>query len=148
MSLVDVLANPDSKRAVVADSVVLLESEVASKRGLSGAAIRAGFKTMKKVKPGILAQAVDGLLPRFAPAVDPHFARARRNGDVRRWFTSHAEEIADDLLAVTDRRADKARNRVLVRVYKSLRPQARKHVVAAMPGVADLCDKHVPADVS
>ena len=145
MTLVEVLADATRVDAVIADSEVLLEREVASKRGLSGAAIRTGFRTMKKVRPGVIVHALRVLVPAFAPAVDPHVARAREAGGLRPYFTQHADRIADDLLTVTDAKAARAENRVLKRVYKTLRPQARKHVAQAMPGLADLCDKHVPA---
>lgn len=145
MTLVEVLENPERKQAVVRDSEVLLEAEVASKGGLSGAAIRTGFRTMKKVRPGVVAHALNVLLPKFAPVLDPHYATARASGDARAWFTAHADRLADDLLGVTDGLAKRAKNRILLRIYKTLRPQARKHVAGAMPRVADLCDTHVPA---
>lgn len=145
-TLVSVLQDPARKAAVVRDAEALLEKEVAARGGLSGMAIRAGFATLKKVKPGIVREAFDVLLPSFAPAVDPHFATARASGDVKAYFVAHAGRIANDLLAVTDARAARARNRMLVKVYQGLRPEAERNVVIAMPGLAELCDKHVPRD--
>ena len=143
VTLVEVLSDARRRDAVIRDSETLLEQEVRSKRGLSGAAVRTGFKTMKKIQPGIVPRALGVLLPEFAPVVDPHYAKAVASGDVRAHFTAHADTIADDMLKVTDARAARADNRVMKRVYSTLRPQARKHVAMAMPGLADLCLKHV-----
>ena len=142
-SLVQALQDDATKKAVIADSVQVIEEEVASKGGLRGAAIKTGFKTVKKLKPGIIAAAVERLLPEFAPAVDPFYARAREAGNVRSWFTTNADEIADALLAITDAKAAGADNRVMKKVYSSLRGQAKMHTAAAMPRVAGLIERHV-----
>lgn len=143
MSLVQVLADPLKRAAVVADGVLLIEEEVASKGGLRGAALKAGYATVKKLKPGIIAQALTHLLPDFAPRVDPFYLRAREHGDVRSWFKEHADEIAEALLTVTDEKAKRAKNAVMLKVYRGLRGHAHHHTVAAIPRLADLILKHV-----
>lgn len=143
MTLVEVLADSQRAAAVFRDSERLLEAEVAKKGGMSGMAVRTGFKSMKKLRPGIVPHALRVLVPQFAPVVDPHYARARETGNTVGYFTTNADRIAQDLLGVTDARAERADNRVLLRVYRTLRPQAAKHVAAAMPELARLCDQHV-----
>lgn len=142
-TLGDVLKDPSRTRAVVQDGARLIEREVGAKSGLSGMALKAGYKAVKAVKPGIIEEALGHLLPDFAPAVDPHYAKARESGDVRGYFTRNADAIAESLLAVTDGKATRAKNRVIKRAYDGLRGQAKKHTADAMPGVADLVDKHV-----
>ena len=144
-TLVEILDDPTRRAAVVRDGVALLESEVARKRGMRGMAIKGGFKTVKKLKPGILGHALDQLLPEFAPAVDPHLAKAREAGDIPRYFDQHRQEIAESLLAVTDRRATRAKNKVMLKVYRSLRSQALHHTAEAVPGLGRLVDTHVRA---
>lgn len=143
MSLVEVLEDPSRRRAVVADGVQLIEEEVASKGGFTGAALKAGYKTVKKIKPGIVASALEKLLPEFAPKVDPYYAKAKAEGDVRRYFTVHASEIANALLSVTDEKARHAKNAIMVKVYNGLRGQAHTHTAAAVPRLADLIARHV-----
>jgi len=143
MSLVEVLRDPARRRAVVADGVRLIEEEVASKRGFSGAALKAGYKTVQRLKPGVVAHALEKLLPEFAPRVDPYYVEARAHGDVRAYFASRASEIADALLSVTDEKARSAKNPVMLKVYDSLRGQAHAHTAAAVPRLADLILKHV-----
>lgn len=142
-SLVDALNDPTTRSAVIDDTVELIESEVRSKSGLRGTAIKAGFKTVKKIQPGMIPAAVDKLLPHFAPAVDPHYAKAVEAGDPRGYFTRNADSIAEALLAVTDDKAQRADNAVMKKVYKGLRGQAKQHTAAAMPALADLIQRHV-----
>jgi hypothetical protein len=143
LTLTEVLSDPTKKRAVVNDGVLLIESEVRSKSGISGFALKAGFKTVKKLKPGILNEALGKLLPEFSPAVDPFYIKGADSGDVKGYFVRNSDQIAEAMLQVTDRIAKGAKNRVMIKVYSTLRGQAKGHVRAAMPGLADLIGKHV-----
>ena len=142
-TLSDVLKDPVRTRLVVADGARMIEEEVNGKGGLSGMALRAGYKTVKAIKPGIIEEALGHLLPDFAPAVDPYFVKAHATGDVRGYFDRNSNEIADALLSVTDRKGERAKNRVIKKAYDALRPQAKKHTAEAMPRLAQLIQKHV-----
>jgi hypothetical protein len=142
-TLVDVLKDPVRTAAVVRDGVVLIEEEVASKSGLTGMGIKAGYKTVKAVKPGIIGEALGHLLPDFAPILDPFYVKAREEGNVRAYFTKNAERIADALLGVTDGKRNRAKNEVMKRAYDALRPMAKKHTADAVPRLGDLVAKHV-----
>jgi hypothetical protein len=143
-TLVETLRDPERKRAIIADGVLLIDREVASKRGISGRFLRAGYTAVRTLVPQFTAVALERLLPDFAPAVDPHYAEARESGDVKTFFVAHAGDIADSLLEVTDGKARRAQNRAIKSIYEKLRGRARDHVVAAMPGLAELVTKHVP----
>ncbi|MEZ4237522.1 MAG: hypothetical protein R3F59_15525 [Myxococcota bacterium] len=138
--LLAAIEDPARRAAIVADLARLVDEEVASKRGLSGAALRAGYAAFLKLKPGIVAMAVDHLLPDFVRAIDPTWARARNGGDGV--FTDEAPAIADRMLAVTDARAARSSNRVLTKLYASLRPTAQRHVVAAVPRLPAVIRRH------
>ncbi len=142
-TLSQTLENPVKKAAVVRDGFQLIEDEVARKRGLRGYALKAGYKVVKRVKPDIIHRALDGLLPRFAPVIDPFLDKARVDGDVEGYFDRNRSDIAEAMLSVTDGRAKKAKNPVLVRAYLGLRHQAKGHVEEAVPGLARLILKHV-----
>lgn len=144
MTLEEALRDPARRQAVIAGGAALVEAEVARKRGLSGAAIRTGFLAVRRFDPSFVPRALGSLMPEFAPAIDPLYATARESGDVVRWFASHAGEIADALLGVTDARAERADHAVLLRVYRRLRGRAREHVIEAVPGLARLVLEHVP----
>ncbi len=142
-SLVDLLGDSERREAIVRDTVALIEREVAGKSGLRGAAIKAGFKAMKAIRPGMVQAAVERLLPAFAPAVDPFFRDAVESGDIPAFFKSNADAIAEALLAVTDEKAKKAERGVLLKIYNSLRGQAKQHTAAAMPGLGELLQRHL-----
>jgi len=143
-TLVETLRDPERKRAIIMDGVLLIDREVASKRGLSGRFLRAGYRAVRTLAPRFTAMALEHLLPEFAPAVDPHYAKARESEDVRAYFVNHGGDIADSMLGVTDARARRAKNRAIKSIYQKLRAKAREHVIAAMPGLAELVVKHVP----
>lgn len=143
MTLTEVLKDRDKSRAIIEDAAKILDEEVASKSGLSGMAVKGGYKTVKRLKPGMIMAALGMLLPEMAPAIDPFYEKARDTGDVDGYFRSHRGEIADAMLAVTDARAARARNQVMKKVYSSLRPSAREHTMAGVPRLAGLIRKHV-----
>ena len=144
MTLVEALKDPGRKAAVVEACARLVETEVDRKTGLVGVAVRTGFRTVRTLSPRFVPRAFEVLLPEFAPAIDPHYASARQSGDVVAWFVAHAGEVADALLGVTDARAAKADQAVLLRVYRTLRGRAREHVIEAVPGLARIVVEHVP----
>lgn len=141
-TIAEALADPTRRTAIVADCAALVDSEVASKRGMRGAALRTGFKAFKRVSPGILPAAIDKLLPHFAPAVDPLWQEAEASGDPIAWMSRHDGRVADALLGVTDGLAARAEHKVLLGIYRGLRGQAHGHVVAAIPGLARLMKQH------
>ena len=143
-ALSDAIADRSKRRAVVDDGVRAIEAEVASKRGVTGLAVKGAFKVVRGIKPGFIGQALDHLLDDFAARVDPfHDAwKASGTGTCEQYFVSHKNEIAEALLGVTDDRAKRAKNKALVKTYSKLRPQGVQHVTDAMPRVGALVAKH------
>jgi hypothetical protein len=127
--------------AAARDCVALVESEVASKSGLSGMALKAGFATLRGLKPGFLEHVVKGLLPEFAEAIDPIAAEAA-SGDVVRHLSSNAGRVADALLSITDAKAERSQNRAAKSAYARLRGSAKGHVEAVVPQLASLVERY------
>lgn len=142
-TLVEVLKDAVRARAVVNDGVKMIDDEVHARGGLSGMALKAAYKAVCMIKPGIIEEALGMLLPEFAPAIDPFYARGRESGDVKAHFTTNADAMADALLAVTDGRRQRSKNKVIQKSYDALRPQARKLTAEAMPRLAGLVSRHV-----
>ena len=142
-SLAETLRDPDKARAVVKDGARLVEQEVAGKRGLTGKVLRLGYRSVLKVEPRLVEKALGHLLPEFAPAVDPYYQKGKQSGNVKAYFSANASSIADAMLAVTDKRAEGAKNRMLLKAYRGLRPQAKKHTMEAVPQVGELIERHV-----
>jgi hypothetical protein len=146
-SLQDAFASDEKKKNVVIDDCLdLLDREVADKSGLSGLAVKAGFKAVKGIRPGFIRQVVHDLLPEFAKALDPMYQEAiGADKDVGRYFVDNSGKAADALLAITDQKAVRAKNRMVKATYDKLRGQAKKNVETAMPRLGKLIEKHGPA---
>ncbi|HLT38625.1 MAG TPA: hypothetical protein VK034_20195 [Enhygromyxa sp.] len=143
-SLSEQLLRPEAKPHVIDGCCKLIEREVASKRGFSGVAVKAGFAVVTKVKPGFIREAVTALLPEFAASLDPLYEQCASEAEaptrVAEVFagrvTSERARTAEVLLGVTDRRIGGARPAVQ-RAYEKLRPNARENVEAALPGLVE-----------
>jgi len=135
----------DSRRAQALDAcVTLVDAEVASKSGLTGLAVKAAYAVVKKVKPGIIREAIDMLIEPFVEKLEPFFADAQKQGgSLETYFGVRAETIANALLGVTDEKAARAKNLTIKAAYDKLRPVGLKHTAAAVPGVARLISKFV-----
>jgi hypothetical protein len=145
-TLADVLTSEDKRKTVVDECVVVLEQEVADKGGLSGIAIKAAFRTVQSIKPGFVRAVVNDLLPEFAKAADPVYQEARdKKIAPGRHFSTEAGRVADALLAITDKRAERTKYGAVKKLYEGLRGTAKKHVESAMPRVGALIEKHAPA---
>jgi hypothetical protein len=141
--LADVLNSSERKDRVVQDCLAIIDAEVADKGGLSGMAIKAGYKAVKGVKPGFVQKVVHDLLPEFADAVDPIYREAlEQDRPVKQHFVDNGGRVADNLLAITDGRAERSKHNLVKKTYGKLRGQAKKNVEAAVPRLGDLIAKH------
>lgn len=141
-SLVEVITDPNRRRRVVDDGVEVIEAEVASKGGFTGMALKAAYATVKAVRPGFVGSALNHLLDDFAKTVDPIWTECQQGGgDPLPRFTGRAAAVADALLSITDKRARGASGPVRA-TYDRLRPEAKKHVEAAIPRVGGLLKRH------
>lgn len=134
-TLVEKLTGAEVRPKVVTACVQLVDREVDGKGGLSGMAIKAGYKVIKAIKPGFVPHVVDSLLPDFAAAMEPMYTREGAAGPdaFAKYLTSHHDEVADALLSVTDARAQRAKNGTIRKTYERLRGGARDNVSAAVP---------------
>ena len=144
-NLVEILTSDSQKNGVVDDCVGLIDAEVGDKGGLSGLAIKAGYKAVQSVKPGFVRQVVSDLLPDFAHALDPLYQEAKGSGrGVREFMNANAPRVADALLGITDEKAKRARSALVKGTYEKLRGSAKKNVEAAVPRLATMVEKHAP----
>ena len=143
--LTEAIADDTRRRQIVDDGVQLLEAEVRGKRGLTGIAVKAGFKVVKAFRPGILPMAMNSLLDDFAAQIDPYYDafEASPERDLSRYFTQNGSAIANSLLSITDERASVSPNPPLKKAYSKLRPSAAQHIQEALPRVAEMVARHV-----
>ena len=81
--LAEILTQPEIRPQVVKACAVLIDTEVQSKSGFSGLAVKAGYKLVKAVKPTMIPEVVDKLLPEFAEAMQPMFAEVEQQAATR-----------------------------------------------------------------
>jgi hypothetical protein len=142
-NLTEALTGETKKSAVVEDCLALIDAEVADKGGLTGLAIKAGYKTVQGIKPGFVRNVVTDLLPEFAQALEPLYQEAKAAGRaVREHFTSNPSRVADALLSITDEKARRAKSGMVKGTYEKLRGSAKKNVEAAVPRLAAMIEKH------
>ena len=143
-TLSDTLKAADRK-VLVDDVVRIIESEVRSKGGVTGLALKGGYKVVRRLKGGrMIHLAADNLLDDFALALDPVFEEFQADGQGRfsDFLRRNDRRSADALLSITDGRARRAENPVIKKTYAKLRGQAQKHVIAALPAVGRLIEKY------
>jgi hypothetical protein len=144
MNLNDVLSDETRRTSVIEDVCRLVDDEVGKQKGLSGVAVKAGYKLVQGVKPGFVRNVVRSLLPDFATALDPFVDKAQAGGQsVGDFFRSNTPEIAEALLAVTDGRVEGSDHGSVKGAYGKLRGSARKNVEAAVPGLGKIIDSYL-----
>lgn len=134
------------REIIVGDVVELIDEEVSSKGGLTGAALKGGYSAVKRLEDGnMIDNAVDSMLDEFTEALAPLYDDYQNDDDTgsfEAYLQAHENRATEALLGITDRRAEDADNDFLKKTYDKLRGQAEKHVNAALPRVGRLIDKH------
>tara|TARA_R110002072_G_scaffold46230_4_gene128155 strand:- start:420 stop:872 length:453 start_codon:yes stop_codon:yes gene_type:complete len=134
----------EERRQRVVDSTVrLVDSEMASKSGLRSVPLKGAYKLVKGFKPGFVPAIIGHMLPEFCDALQPYFVewvgKGEARGSLEAALKQKEPQVADALLAVADRRVAAAQipgARGIQKAYRGLRGTARKHVAAALPGLA------------
>ena len=140
-TLKEQITSPETRPLVVKECVELVETEVRGK----GLFIRGAYKTVKKIKPGFVQNAIDGLLDDWLDRMEPFYGKWREDGsgNYAGYLEAHKGEVADELLKVTDERAKSSRHRTAAKMYGKLRPSALKNVESAVPGLGKLIESHL-----
>lgn len=141
-SLKEQLGTGEKRQQVIEDAIKVLDAEVADKSGLTGLAVKGGYKFVQGLRPGFVRDVVNGLLDDFLDATDPVYQEAKQKGrPAGAYLLENKGRVAEALLGVTDRKAQRA-DGVLKKTYEKLRPLAKGQVEAATPRLAQLLEKH------
>jgi hypothetical protein len=143
-TLQDILFTPDVWPKVTADGLNLIEEEVSDKSGVSGAAVKVAYKTVKTFKPGYLQSMMEALLPDIVEKLQPYWADFNASGaaEFADYLVKRSEEVSEALLSVTDKHAESSERPVILKAYRTVRGGAAKHVAAALPRVGALVQKY------
>jgi hypothetical protein len=146
-TLKEIVSEPGVYQAVLKDSLKVLDEEVAKKSGLSGLAIKGAYKILKKVQNGrALQKAVEVLMPEFIDKFEPYVARHQQEGtkgSLDAYLVPNYQEIADQLLSVTDKKIKESDNSMVRSTYDKLRPKAKNEVLVSLPALARMIDKYL-----
>ena len=144
-ALKDKLLEPAVRPVVITDCAQLVDSEVASKSGISGAIVKTGYKAFKAVKPTIVKDAVEHLLDDFVGVLDRYYDEFKSAGatSFESWAKPKDTKLADDLLKITDDIMNRSNKTAIKKIYGGLRKIAEKNVAQAVPGISRLVEKHM-----
>lgn len=143
-TLKELLGGADKRGAVIEDALRVLDAEVADKSGLTGMGIKTAFKVVKGISPDFLPKVVDALLDDFLDALDPIYQEAlQQQKSPRIQLQANPGRVANALLAITDARAQRAKNQTVRKAYDKLRGIAQKQVEAAVPRLGEMFERHV-----
>lgn len=140
-SLNDILMKDGVREKVIDDGVILIDQEVGDRKGISGMAIKGGYKFVTKIKKGFVRDALDGLIDEFIEQLDPFYQEHGEAKGFGEFMRKNASRIADGLLKVTDSRRDHTSNNALRKAYDKLRPMAKSNVEQAIPRLSRMIQK-------
>ena len=140
-SLVDKIAKEPNRQVVIHDCVELIDSQVKQK----GFVIKSAYATIKAIKKSFIIETVDGMLDEWLGKIQPHYEKwsANKASSLSDYLVSRSDEVAEDLLKVTDSRADRTSHTTAKKMYGKMRDGAKKNVVEAIPALSKMIEKHL-----
>jgi hypothetical protein len=140
-SLVEKLAKDPVRPLVINDCVDLIDAQVKQK----GFVIKSAYATIKAIKKRFIPEVVDSMLDEWLDKLQPHFDKwsAAKTSSFSDYVVARGDEVAEDLLSVTDGRAAKTSHTTAKKMYGRMREGAKKNVIEAIPALARLIEKHL-----
>ena len=140
-TLVELFGKDPVRALVVADCIALIEAQVKQK----GFVIKSAFATVKAIKKTFVPEVVDALLDDWLGKIQPHHDRwaVAKTSSFSEYVIARSEDVAEDLLTVTDVRAEKSSHTTARKMYQRMREGAKKNVVEAIPDLARLIERHM-----
>jgi spore coat protein CotH len=140
-TLVEQLGKEPVRATVITDCVNLIDSQVKSK----GFMMKTAYATIKTVKAKFVPEVVDTMLDEWLDKLQPHYekwqvARGSTTNTFADYVTARSEDVAEDLLSVTDKRAEKTSHTTVKKLYGKMRDSAKANVVEAIPALAKLIE--------
>ena len=144
MTLSQQLLAENTRPAVIKGLVEVVQQEVASKKGVSGATLRAGYGAASKVVPNLTERGLNRLFPDLSVALDPFWSGFETSGDsdFGRYLADRGAEVSAALLGVTDAKVAASGREPVKKVYGALRGKADAHVQAALPRLGRALEGH------
>jgi len=140
-TLVEVLGQQPKRETVIKDCVSLIDTQVKEK----GFVIKGAYATIKAIKKTFVPEVVDALLDDWLGKLQPHYDKwsANKASTFSDYLVARSDDVAEDLLSVTDQRAEKSSHTTAKKMYGKMRDGAKRNVVEAIPDLAKLVEKHI-----
>ena len=140
-TLVEQLGKEPRREKVVHDCVELIDAQVKKQ----GFIIKGAYSTIKAIKKGFVQETVDAMLDEWLSEIQPHYEKweATKPSSLSDFMVARSDDIAEDLLKVTDRRAEKTSHTTAKKMYGKMRDGAKKNVVEAIPDLAKMLEKNL-----
>ena len=140
-TLVEQLGKDPVRPEVINDCVGLIDAQVKQK----GFMIKSAYAVIKGIKKKFVPEVVDALLDDWLGKLQPHYDKwaAAKSSSFSDYLVARSEDVAEDLLQVTDARAEKTSHTTAKKMYFKMRDGAKKNVVDAMPDLAKTLEKHL-----
>jgi hypothetical protein len=142
-SLVEKLAKDPVRPLVLADCVELIEAQVKQK----GFVIKSAYATIKAIKKRFIPEVVDSMLDDWLGKIQPHYDKwsVQKVSTFSDYVVARGDDVAEDLLSVTDARAARSSHTTAKKMYGRMREGAKKNVIEAIPSLARMIEKHLAA---
>ncbi|GIE94160.1 DUF6918 family protein [Paractinoplanes rishiriensis] len=143
-NLSDILLRLGAQQQIAADCQALVERELATKSGVSAAAVKVAYKAVTAFAPGYYAATVESMVPDMLKQLDPFWAdyRAAGGGRFGDYLVTRPDEVSEALLQVTDGMAQYSERPAVVKAYGAVRGGAARHIAAALPAVGALAERY------
>ena len=140
-TLVEQIGQPDKRPAVINDCVELIDNQVKSK----GFIMKSAYATIQTIKKGFVSETVDSLLNDWLGKLQPHYDKwaTAKQSSFSDYLIARQDDVAEDLLSVTDQRAEKSSHGTAKKMYGKMRDGAKRNVVEAIPELAKVIEKHI-----
>ena len=143
-TLVEKLGKDPVRPQVITDCVQLIDATVKQK----GLLVKSAYATIKAIKKRFVPEVVDGLLDDWLGKIQPHFDKWSANkssSTFADYVIARSDDVAEDLLSVTDARAKNTTHTTAAKMYNRMRPSAKKDVIEAIPALAKMIEGHLAA---
>src|SRR5258708_62833 len=140
-SLVEQLGKDPVRPGVIADCIELIDAQVKQK----GFVIKSAYATIKAIKKKFVPEVVDALLDDWLGKIQPHYDKwaVAKTSTLSDFMVARSDDVAEDLLSVTDARAEKTTHTTAKKMYLRMRDGAKRNVVEAIPDLAKMIEKNL-----
>lgn len=140
-SLVEQLGKEPRRPQVVQECVDLIDAQVKQK----GFVIKSAYATIKAIKKRFVPEVVDTLLDDWLTKLQPHYDKwsATKPSSLSDFLVARSDDVAEDLLSVTDARAESTSHTTAKKMYLKMRAGAKRDVIESIPELAKMLEKHL-----